>query len=467
MRRHVLALSLILFSAAAFAEDAVVPESARTVAEEGETGESTAAKTPVKEIRLTSAEALAIGVKMIEDGDLENARLLLSNISFKDDERLETERRFLLGQIEMKRENYGGAIDIFRGILNDSPSLPRVRLDLALAYMQTGSFYKADYHFRLAMSEQLPEEVQLNVYRMLYYIRQNKNWNLWLNVGVAPDSNINNANSGEQCILTIWGRLCNKLPEEERDVGFTAAFGGNYEFKLSDAWRIKNDFAVMTSKYRNEEYDDMLLSASTGPRYVFERGDVWLALAGSRRWLGHTDYSYSAGAKLDANYDLTQKLSSQMSLRYMPAKYDEYDDLDGEVYGAGVTFSYTLSSSKYLVFRTGYDKERNKVEAYRNSRRTYAVGFGSELPLGFSIYLEPSLMLTGYDEERLYVVEPWLESIRRKDRTYRYSEQLLNRKISWYGFTPTLGYSYTDRRSNVWQSEFTKSAFEFGMTQRF
>jgi hypothetical protein len=484
MVRGIIAVLLILLCAPAFAEDVFAQEKPAEVSEaSAAAGNGTVEKSPgengqpesapdgdaPREIRMSQADAMGVAAKMIEAGGLKDAKMLLSHLSFADNAELETERRFLLGQIALKEGDYDDAIEIFREILDDDPSLSRVRLDLALAYLQTRSFYKADYHFRLAMSEPMPPEVQANVYRMLYYIRQNKNWNLWLNLGIAPDNNINNANSDAHYVYTPFGWLQYQNPEKKRDVGFSVGFGGNYEFKLSDEWRIKNDFALSLSDYSEDGYDDLFASASSGPRYVFERGDIWLAATGNRRWLGHTPYSTALGAKLETSYDLTRQLSSRLALRWLPMRYDEFDMLDGKTYGATLSFSYTLSSSEYITMRTGYDREATKEDTYGNRRHSYAVGFGAELPWGFSIHLEPSVTYTSYDHEQLRLVDygTGIDYIRPKDTTWRYSVYLLNRKISYYGFTPTFGYSYTDRKSNTWQSEFKKSSFEFGITQRF
>lgn len=418
------------------------------------------------EFFLTPIQALAIAKKLFSEKVYSDAKLLLQSISFKELD-YEIERLFIIGQIDMIEKNWEGAIEVFSKILEINPKIARVRLDLALAYLQNGSFYKADYNLRLALAEPLPQEVIYNVQRFLYMLRSNKNWNVWFSLGVAPDTNINNGRRGTQCISTVWGVLCNQLPGAEKAIGYNVSFGGNHEWRLSEQFRIKTDAAVIISKYEDDSYDDFMLTGSVGPRYVFSNGDVWLAATSARRWLAHSPYSSYIGAKLAVDYDITKQLSSYWSARWNPMKYDEFDSLNGDSWGVASAFTYSLSSSKYIRFGAGYDRESTAHDWYKNTKKNVYLGFGFELPYGFSMYLSPSIVWTDYDNERPYVVGNAYENVLRKDEQYKYTLTLFNKKLNFWGFAPTFSYSYIDKNSNVWQQEYTKHVFDVGITQRF
>ena len=53
------------------------------------------------------------------------------------------------------------------------------------------------------------------------------------------------------------------------------------------------------------------------------------------------------------------------------------------------------------------------------------------------------------------------------DITQRYSVSLSNRKVSLWGLMPVLTYSYTDKKSNIWQREYQKSLIELSIQKRF
>lgn len=194
-------------------------------------------------------QVLTFAKELISKGQLENARKALLAKPY-DAKELEIERLYLLAQIAELEHKYNEAIDIYYFILNYQPDIPNIRFRLAELYLKQEDWWRADYHYRLALANKdLPQLIQYRIKQALYYIRQNKNWNLWFNFGVAPDNNVNNTTSGEQCVITMFGVMCNTLDEPEKDVGFNVTIGGNYEYKLSENWRIRNEAMVYNATY--------------------------------------------------------------------------------------------------------------------------------------------------------------------------------------------------------------------------
>ena len=421
------------------------------------------------EITMTALDAVKMAGRLIDNGDIEHAEQILTKMPKIDSLPVEIERWFLLGQIAQKQGNYQGAIDIYRKILDEQPDLARIRFELALCYMKMGRWYRADYHLRLAMAgKDLPEDVKKMMAYYRYVIRQNKRWNVWFNFGAAPDSNVNNGNGGEECIVNGWGRFCRNLKEPESVVGANLTLGGNYEFVLSDHWRWKSDANIYSNTYNNHDYDDLYLSASTGPRYIWSRGDVWLAGIGARRWYGGEKYNYSYGTKLDTNYDFTRKLSGGLSLRYMENKYDEYGAfLNGQTYASHLHFAYSFNASVYAVLRTGLTRESTIDSTYSYWQPNIGVGLGMELPYGFHVYMEPSFYVSRYDNPQWVVKDEQFTQITEHDFVQRYSLSVSNNKFDVWGFVPTFTISYTKRDSNIWQREYDKTTLEFTMQQRF
>lgn len=421
------------------------------------------------EITLSALDAVKMAGAMVERGDFDNAEVILTKLPKLSRVELEIERWFLLGQISARRGDYDTAIKIFRKILDDQPDLARIRFELAICYMKTGHWYRADYHLRLAMAgDNLPENVRKMMSYYRYIVRQNKNWNVWFNFGAAPDNNVNQATGGQECVNTIFGPMCRELLAPESAVGFNFVLGGNYEFKFGEHWRWKTDANIYTNTYNKHKFDDLYLSASTGPRYVWNNGDIWLASVAARRWYGWEKYSWSLGGKLDTNYDFTRKLSGGLSLRVLNNKYDEYGPwMDGQTYSANGRVSYSLDATKYIVLRGGIDRDTARDDIYANWRPNVGVGFGVALPYGFDIYAEPSFYWTNYDGERWVVDEGIFTKKKAKDFNQRYSVSLSNHKFDIWGFVPTLTVSYTKRNSNIWQREYDKWTTEFTFQQRF
>ena len=426
-------------------------------------------KTKTTEISMTATEVMQLAGAMVDKGDFEHATQLLTKTPQTGVLPLGIERWFLLGQIAQKQGDYDKAIEIYSELLDKFPNLARVRFELAVCYMHTEKWQRADYHMRLAMADdELPVSVKnlMNYYR--YIIRQNKNWNVWFNFGAAPDNNINNAVGGTECIEFMGTLWCNELVEPVSAVGLNLTIGGSYEFKLSDQWRWKSDANVYTNVYDKHAYDDLYISASTGPRFVWEKGDVWLAGIASRRWYGWDEYNWSAGVRLDTNYDFTNKLSGGVYLRFMNNTYDGYGDfLDGQTYFANSRVFYSFNSRIYMSLSIGLQREDAVNPIYSYWQPVSSIGIGAELPWGFHVYFEPAVYWTLYDDERFAVKDNEYVKIVEKDFTHMYSLALSNNKFDLWGFVPTVTFGYTQRNSNIWQREFDKFSVSFSMQQRF
>lgn len=419
-------------------------------------------------ISMPHENVLSFAKDLIAQGKLDDARKVLLAKPY-DVKELEIERLYLLAQVATMEHKYQEAIDIYYFILDHQPDIPNIRFRLAELYLKQEDWLRAEYHYRLALAHKdTPKEIQHRIKYALYYIRKNKNWNLWFNIGIAPDNNINNTTSGEQCVSTLFGVMCDTLDEPEKDVGLNVMLGGNYEFKLSDKWRLRNEFMVYNSKYSDKKYDDTYLYYTIGARYIHNKGDIFFGPTFSTRYLAHKSYNYSTGFMFETSYDITKQLNANLTLNYTPTYYDDYSDiLDGDVKSARLRLFYALDSSKYFIFKTGYEYEKTKDETYTNDRINFALGFGAELPYGFHVYAEPSVLYTQYKGKRWTVDNYEFKQVKEHDTTQRYSISLSNRKISFMGFVPTLTYSYTDKSSNIWQREYEKSLIEFTIQKRF
>ena len=109
---------------------------------------------------IISAQTLikAARAALAED-NLDDAELLLKGV--RPGEGDIDDLDFLHGTIAAKRGDWQTAITRFRALLIRDPTLPRVRLDLALAYFRAGEDSSAAYHFRQVLGdEDLPPVVR-------------------------------------------------------------------------------------------------------------------------------------------------------------------------------------------------------------------------------------------------------------------------------------------------------------------
>ena len=428
-----------------------------------------------EKILLTPAQVVAAAHELIAQKDFSGATSVLVAAQF-DTEEYETERLYLLAKIAAAENRPEDAIVILRFILDHNPDLPKVRLELGLAYLAAAEWSRADYHLRLAAAAPDIPPAAMDVIRFgLFAARQNKNWNAWLNIGAAPEDNVNAAAGGEECIHYLDGfgefpyPLCRKLPRPERALGFNVSFGGDYELRMSDNWRWKTDAAVMANFYDLTQYNNSLISVGTGPRYIFGPGDTWLAAAGSFMSYGNEPYKKSAGLRAESNYDFTRRLSVGFSADFMKNDYfGAYRDfMNGDSYSAAARAVYYITPNIYLVAKGGAAREDALEPAYANWAKNAALGIGSELWFGFRAYAEAGRIWTDYDGERYVVRDRTWRPVVEHSALSRYILSLSNNKIDLYGFTPMLQLSWTQKDSNIKSREYGKTGIGITMQKRF
>ena len=205
-----------------------------------------AQETPRPEL---SAETLIKAARAaLAKGELEDAEFLLQGV--KPGEGNIDDLDFLYGSIAMAREDWQTAIARFRAMLIRDPTLPRVRLDLALAYFRAGEDSSAAYHFRQVLGdEDLPPVVRARTLAFLDTIRRRKTWSVNAAVALAPDSNINAATSSRE--VNLFG-LPAQLSEDARQtsgLGLNASISGGYEARISPDLRFRTGASLSTRTY--------------------------------------------------------------------------------------------------------------------------------------------------------------------------------------------------------------------------
>ena len=408
-------------------------------------------------------------MQMDRVGDEQNAAQIYYGLLGSENEIVSLNSALALAQKFVAKEDFESAVKYYRWILQQKPDFAQARFELALCYMKLKYWNQADYQLRLALSApDLPDNIKQLMMYYRFLIRQNKNWNVWFNFGAAPDNNVNYARGGEECINTIYGVLCRQLPEPEKAVGFNFSVGGNYEFTLSDSWRWKNEALIYSNTYNKHKYDDLYAIVSSGPRYIWDRGDVWVAGVLSRRWYGWDGYNWAYGAKIDSNYDFSRRLSGGLLLRVTENFYDLYAEyMNGETYTVAPRLSYTFGGNKRIILRTYLDRETTKDSIYANWREGFSIGFDINAPWGFNFYFEPWFSWAQYDSERFFVKDNNIDFAKERDFIQRYSFGISNSNISKWGFVPALNVGYINQKSNIPQRNYDKVTIGLTLHQSF
>ena len=224
------------------------------------------------------------------------------------------------------------AIAAFREMLVDDPGLVRVRLELARAFYLKGEDRLARRHFERVLAGGVPPAVAGNVNRYLASIRARKRWSARFGFALAPDTNL--GGSSDERVIYIYGLPFQRDADEltTSGIGLSVWTGGEYQYPLSQRWRIRAGAEASRREYEGRQFDQAFLSAYAGPRWLIGRNtEASLLPSVQRRWsAGAPDYD-AFGGRLEAGHRFTGRLTANAAASWHERRYRTQDHLDGPV----------------------------------------------------------------------------------------------------------------------------------------
>ena len=431
-----------------------------------------AAETSNYAYSLSSVEALGFASRLLDSGHIGEAEKLYTQLLRSSHREISTEAAFKLGLIAMSKKDYNRAIELFIAILNQQPNLARVRLELARLYFILKNYDDARQHFELVKGDQnLPPPVLEKVDAFLDLIRRQRNWSTNFGFALVPDSNINQVSAAdEECIWTVFGLLCREREKKKSGVGAHANMSFDYYLKFNKNFGLRNSVGVDITEYKQSQYDDYILHAATGPRYVFDSGEISLQPTYQRRWVGHDKYSQSYGLRLDGQKDFKRVLAAG-GLSYRRNVYDkDYidDALRGDEYSAYVLGRYIVNPQSFVQARLRYIKDNTNMDMYGSDSTELGVGAYYIFKYGLSVFTELSMAESRYHDSQYYIGKDYfIDETTREDKIYNLSVELRTNILEHKGIRPVLRYGYTKRDSNIWSYEYDRHRLMGSIDYRF
>ncbi len=374
---------------------------------------------------------------------------------------VQIEAAFSLAHIYIAGENYDKAIEFLTAILNRFPDLARVRLDLAFAYFLNQDYDDARFHFEMVKGgNKIPPGVLENVDSFLAAIRRQKSWSVSAGFSIIPDSNINQSSGvTEECIDTIFGILCRDLEDQASGVGVGFNLTANYYLKLSKNFGIRNTLGVYLTEHSDSDYNDYIVYAASGPRYVYSSGEISLQPTYIKRLIGGDSYSDSYGLRTDVQHDFGRLLLGAGVSAIKNTYKDEFvsEALKGEEYRFYLRPRVILSSQSFVQAGLEFTHDRTNTKQFGSDTLRYSLGAYYFFKYGFSLLVEASLSNAAYHADQYYVTKDQrFNSTRRNDRIYGFSAELSSNIWEHKGIRPTIQYYYTKRDSNIWSHDYAR-----------
>ena len=364
------------------------------------------------------------------------------------------------------------AIAALRRMLVREPGLIRVRLELARAFFLKEEDRLATRHFEQVLAGKPPAAVALNVNRFLNIMRARKRWSLRVGVALAPDSNIG-AGSDERIIyIPIGGQpLPFRRNQEElttSGIGISAWVGGEYQYPLSQTWRLRAGGDLSRKEYKTSEFDQMTVSGHVGPRWLIGRAsEASLLLTGLHHWTGsgledpsHHDISL----RVEGRHRLNRRTTVNARVSRHERRYDKQDFRDGPTTDVSLGVGWVASPTVRIDAGLGWGRVRPEMERERLTRRWVQLGATAALPWGFTVGGSGSLRWADYDEEWFPHTAP---GQKRSDLTRSLRLFAHNRALTLEGFSPQVSVTREDRTTNAQLYDYQRTFGELRFVRLF
>ena len=416
--------------------------------------------------RLTPSELLGEADNLVLARRFDEARPLIAALTAVP--ALHFEAQFLAGYVAEQTGDLKQAEAIFRAILVDDPKQTRVRLELARTLLAMGKSQAADHQFRLAAEAQdLPPEITRTIRSVRNIIRSKRAWTLNIDLGIAPDTNINNA-TGADSITVLFGTQPIPLTlganaQARSGVGITGSLDSGLRLPIAKNTSLLVDVDAAATFYRSSAYDDISLEGAVGPEFkLSEKLRVRVEGLVAQRDFGGVVASRQVGAKTGAELQLSdrQRLGVQIDTRHTTAFFDH--GYDGWQIGGYATYERVVARSMIASASLFARRDALADPAYSNTEVGGIIGLGGELPKGFNFGISAGASHASYDAPSFFFsADP------RRDWRFNARLTLGNRAIRVWGFSPSFTVSYGRNQSSITYYATQRTRFRFALARYF
>ena len=374
---------------------------------------------------------------------------------------LRTEARFRLAL--MLADDVARPVDaavLLRMILDEQPDASRVRIELARIQVMLGNYEAAGRELRAAQAAGVPAEVDRLLRFYTLALEGRKPFGANLEVGFAPDTNINRATSSDT-LSTIIGDF--DLSENARATSGIGVFARGQAYyrqrvgsQLDMLYRLNGQARV----YEDGAFNDYALSVQAGPQMKSGADEITLSALASQRWFGGAPYLTSYGVSINYRHpmDPRTRLTADLTGNVANDRKNDLRDSDRLGLALGVDRAFSarsggglrVSADRQMARDPGYSHASGGVQAYTFRE------FGS-----VTLVLDASYSHLEADR-RLF-----LYPRRRIDDRFEVGVAGTFRSLRVDRFAPTIGFNWEKNTSTVGIYDYQRLSAEVGISAAF
>ena len=401
----------------------------------------------------------AAAAALIEGGKLEDAKRVLVHVlqlTPNDNQAI-----FLVGMIAVAEKRYDAAIEAFRRILAAEPDRERVRLELARAFFLEADYDNAERNFKFARAGDLPPETKTLIDQYLGAIIRLRQWSYSAGIALAGDTNANGATTIHTVDLYGLPFTLSDNARQKSGAGIAIDLAGEWSPLVFGATKARIGAFLHGLEYGDSAFDDTIVSLYAGPEFLLPRWQIDIQATSFEQWFGNHPYNNGVGGRTILTYYLDPTLQISISVDVQSVSYNIESFQNGPLISANIGLSYTVSPASILRLTAGIASQRAKLAAYANNMPWLALDYYRDLPLGFSGDIQPAYSWTHYDAALAAFGKV------RSDGLFALRIGVLNRRIEYAGFAPSLSYIFLWQQSSIALYRYSRNEIQFGITRQF
>jgi hypothetical protein len=312
---------------------------------------------------------------------------------------------------------------------------------------------------RRAEAGGLPEDVQRLVNRFGDVLRRSRPYGLNVELGIAPDSNINQATDSSTIEIGGFPLALDDSGQATSGVGLTGSLDAFASLPLGGGGVLVNRVAAAGNFYRKDRFNDLFVSASSGPEFGIGRAVARLAGTYSWRRVGDSRYSQGFGASLQVRAPIGKARQLGATLAVSDQHY-RIAEQSGLQYFAAASFEEALSQRLYSRMDASVTRQEAEADAYATT------SYGASASLSRDTGPMTVFARAGYT--RTDADGPFaLFGAARADDRFDLSLGASWKRWSIAGLVPTVRVQQTFNASPLDLYRFKRTRVEFALSERF
>lgn len=409
---------------------------------------------------LSAVDLFGLADRARAAGSTDDAAALYDALARDPDAQVRAEARFRKGMMLADAKRWREAAIAFRALLDEQPSAPRVRIELARALAALGDEAGARRQLAQAQAAGLPPDVAAGVGRFDRALRSRRRWGGSIEVALAPDSNVNRATQARVLDTIIAPLTLSDDARARSGVGAHVAGQAYARIGVAPGLALVPRVAGTGNFYREKAFNDVSGSALVGLERLRGRDRLSASVGRTRRYYGGQRYADTDAATVDWLHGLGPRSQMIATASVSRASYARNELQDGTIYDLGASLeralsqragmSVTLSGTRQTARDPGYATAAGGVTltGWREAGRT-------------TLFASAGIRRTEADAAL------FLFGARRQEWLFNARAGATLRGLAYRGFAPFARLAYERNASTVGLYDYRRVATEFGITRAF